>query len=395
MLSLITGPNGSGKTLYALHQIVQELLKGQRYIVTSIAIDLPALSQYLSHKYQNNPVDVFARVYKLQNLEQMRQFWRYTGPFTWTEYGIEANDLGNYGGPKWQAFVPPTLYVLEELQVTFNSREWGKTAREFTDFQTQHRHFGHDVLGLTPALSLIEKQFRVLCGECVVLKNLYQSRVGIWKHSRKINYRVFSNAPPMPGEIPSFTGDMFIDAKGLAGCYDTSGGIGHAGGRSADKGKESGGIPWKYGVLGALLLAFLIWFGLTRGMHALNKQSAKGYLKHATGTPQNQPPPRPDQDAVQAQHQQNQTKPGLATIDTKAEMPLIIGWGAIGYNGHAPASWRVNTDQGYGYATSVIPVMDGVLIDGTKYARKTPARPSQAVTNRFSGPAPGRIRIQP
>lgn len=394
MLTLVTGPNGSGKSQFAMRLIVEELRKGTRYIVTSVCVKLPELSEYMSRKFPSEKVDVYSRVFVLTEMEQLRHFWRYTGPFKWGEYGAEAVDLGEYGGAAWQAYVPPTLYVLEELQVTFNSRDWAKTAKEFTAFQTQHRHFGHDVVGITPALALVEKQFRILCGECVVLRNLYQARAGIWKHSRKIIYRKYANAPPLPGEAPTEAGDFTIDILGLANCYDTSGGIGHAAGRVADKGKESKGIPWKWGIAAAVVAGVVVFFGMRQVLHGAAGYGKAKWLTHpgatVAGSGKSAEPVsvQTDQDQRRADaygkvveglkayvREHSRASGGVGSElryapieEVNTNLPVLVAYGGLTRKGAKEGSWVLVCESGRKFQGSeVLEVPQGLRVDGTLY----------------------------
>jgi len=261
MLTICVGPNGSGKSLWAVTQLIIELRRTKRQIVTSLALDLPRLNEYLQAKYPDEELDVFGRVLVI-NKSQMGTFWRFRGVARqWGEYGPEPIQLGPFGGEDWQIADGGVCYILDEAQTVFNARNWQKTGDEFVNFQSQHRKLTSDVIAITPASSLLEKQFRVLAGECVALSNLYQKAQGIWKAPRKIVYRVYENCPPLPGEEPMHKGDFKIDAKGIASCYRTQDGVGIVGGQ-ADKGKEAKGIPWYYAFVAAGCGALVLWYGI-------------------------------------------------------------------------------------------------------------------------------------
>lgn len=399
MLTLVTGPNGSGKSLYAVRRIVEELRHGTRYIITSCVLDVAKLSEYISRKYPGERIDVQGRVWVMRTVEQMQHYWRYRGPITWSEYGSEATDLGEYGNARWQGTVTPTLYVLEELQTCFNSREWQKTAKEFTAYQTQHRHFGDDVIGVTPALSLVEKQFRLLCGECVTLRNLYQAKAGIWKHSRKIIYRTFMNAPPLPGEAPTDSGSFEIDAAGIAGCYDTSGGIGHAAGRVADKGKESKGIPWKMGIAAAAVAGIVCFFGLRAGMHkaaGYGKAKWLGRPAVAAAAPVRESKERApglvalDRTIAAEPGQlgpQGRIWGGTAQLEYSTNLPTVASWGGYRQKGSEFGRYLVVTTEGVSFeALQVYTVAQGLMVDG-KLFRFEPANGGQWGVSLRSGRA--------
>lgn len=268
MLTIVVGPNGSGKSLWCLHQIVFFLRRDplKRKIVTSVAVDPAKLNDYCQRHYGEEAPDVTTRLI-LINKDQQRTFWRYRSQEYDGEYGIQLSPRGPFGDGSWQCHDGGIIYILDEAQTTFGAREWTKTGPEFCSYQSQHRHFSDDVIAVTPATALLDKQFRVLAGECVVLSNLYKLKVGIVKAPRQIRYQVYQNAPPAPAETPLSSGTLHIDGKGLAGCYDTAAGLGHIGGGQADKGQESKGLPFWTLFVGLFVALVVSYFVLTQFLH--------------------------------------------------------------------------------------------------------------------------------
>lgn len=261
--------------MWAVSQVIKLLLHDSRAIVTSLSLDLVRLNEYLQGKYKEQAPDVFRRV-TLIDKEQAKTYWRCRGVKVSTEYGWEPVMLGPYGDPTWNEanLAHGVVYVLDEVQRTFGAREWQKTGPEFLSYQAQHRHYGDDVIAITPSSSLIDKQFRLLSGECVVLKNFYKVKVGWLKAPRRIIYQVFENCPPMPGETATQSGSFTIDAEGLASCYNTAAGLGVVGGQ-ADKGREAKGIPWYYVIPGGIAAGLLIWFILSSALNGTVKWGLK------------------------------------------------------------------------------------------------------------------------
>lgn len=252
-LSLIYGRNGSGKSLFAMHLLVEELLRSNRPIMTTLAVDCEALQAYMNRDFERGRgmlVDVHGRVRVLTE-EELGFFWRHRGQ----DEFHKPIDRGPFGGSDW-VHDGGCCFILDEVQMGFSARSWRERGPEFLQYQPQHRHFGDDVIAITPHPALVEKGFRILCGECVVLSNWYKLSFKGVKLPGRIVWRRYINCPPQPGEIPSETGKIFLDARGLAACYDTSAGVGVIGGGAADKGQRAKGIPWKMAV--AVLVAALI-----------------------------------------------------------------------------------------------------------------------------------------
>lgn len=298
MLTICVGPNGSGKSLWAVHQLVKFLRdeKETRPIVTSLPLDMERLNEYVQQQMGEKAPAVFSRVIRI-GPEEQRIFWRHRGiKLDWTdgtddgEWGWKPIVLGPFGDSTWKGEPGPgqgVIYILDEIQNTFGARSWQQTGPEFVAYQTQHRKFGDDTIAISPASALIEKQFRLLCKECVVLHNMYQERIGWVKAPRKIVYRTFQNCPPAIGEDHTTKGEFRIDREGLASCYRTEEGLGVVGRGNADKGKESKGLPvWAmFTLLGVGCL--FAWLVISQGMKfASKKATAKLALPKAVVTTQ-------------------------------------------------------------------------------------------------------------
>lgn len=262
MLTIVLGPNGSGKSLYGMHQLVRILTTTNRMIVTTLAVNLSLLNEYLQKI--GKPADVLNRVLVIDKA-QLKTFWRYRGVLPDGEYGMAPVVAGKFGDESWSSVPHGIFYILDEIQVAFGAREWTSTGPEFVAYQSQHRKLGDDVMAISPASSLIEKQFRVLSHETIALSNQYNVKVGIFTAPKKIIYKIYSNCPPVPNEPSLGGGNIYIDATGLAACYNTAAGLGIVG-STADKGRSVKGVPWWTIIPGALVAAVVVYFGLSYAM---------------------------------------------------------------------------------------------------------------------------------
>lgn len=248
MLTIIIGRVGSGKSLFALAWLVRELRQTCRQIVTSLAIDLSRLNEWFQNKYPNENVDVIGRITIIEP-EQMPQFWRCRGQIGFNRIPIWR---GPFGDHSWGWPDDGVCYIIDEGQTAFGARNWQATGPEATNYLTQHRKAGDDVMVISPAAALLDKQFRILAAECIVLDNWYKKKLGLFRAPRRIVYRTFANCPPERTEDSIARGSLTIDAQGLAACYRTEQGMGIVG-RLADKGQIAKGIPW-YGVFALIAL---------------------------------------------------------------------------------------------------------------------------------------------
>lgn len=376
MLTICVGPNGSGKSLWAMHMVERALLKDNRRIVTSLSVDVGRLNEYMQQRHGDAVPDVCQRVMRI-NGEQMKRFWAHRRAGWDGDYGIIPECKGPFGGPGWQSaeqIGDGVLFILDEVQTVFGARDWQKTGPEFVAYQSQHRKLGDDVIAITPSSSLIDKQFRLLCGECVVLQNLYMLKVGIIKAPRKIVFRQYQNCPPAPGEEALQKGDISIDAVGLASCYRTQEGLGIVG-KTADIGREPKGVPWWMMFPAAAAAGLLAWFGVTRLTHAavnlgLRKMNVEGGQKAAAAIKDLAPagvnlpgfgnlPSLPPPGAVVFQQT---PKP----VEVKLQTSTNDVW--TGYGG-TPGAWTVQTPEGDVFGTNLVVRGGELVLDGEHFRR--------------------------
>lgn len=278
MLTVILGRVGSGKSLYAMHLLIEELRHSQRHIVTTLSVDKAKLNDYVQRKYAKEDLDVCGRIHRLTK-EELRHFWRCRGL---SPVGVPLY-RGPFGDSTWAYPDSGIAYFLDEAQEGFNARAWAATGVEFTSYGTQHRKLGDDVIAITPASGLLDKQFRMLCGECVTLENWYTRKLGWFRAPRMITWRKWLNCPPDQSESAVQSGRIYIDAAGLASCYCTEEGVGIVG-RGADKGKVAKGVPWYMVFLIIAFVGFCAWSASALAMRAVSHRAGTT-LQRSVGPP--------------------------------------------------------------------------------------------------------------
>lgn len=181
MITIIEGIPGSGKTYYA----VRELVQGEHYyyekVYTNIKLNLP----YIKLKYP----ELYKKI----------------------EY-IGADEIENLGA--WAQDKSNCLIILDEVQIYYNSREWQKRNKEFLEFLTQHRKQGVDLWVITQDKKNIDTQFRRLAGIIVQCVNASQLEVFIFRLPNFFIVKKFS------GGVRAGT-EFFKLSKKIALCYDT------------------------------------------------------------------------------------------------------------------------------------------------------------------------------
>ena len=269
MISIVTGRTGSGKTTFAIIQIVKELVFGTRVIVTNVALRLDKLADYIRLTYK---LEIDGdRVVQLDiKDDRLKFYWRIRS---------KDRELGEFGGADWQNPGPGVFFVIDEIQSAFSAREWGKHSGECGQYGAQQRKLGDDSICISPHPALIDKLFRILSNECVILDNWYHRRVRWFRAPRKIVWHAYTNCPPQVGEEPVATGHFLIDPDGVSGCFDTAAGAGLIG-QTADIGKVEKGISVTAILPAVLVCGVLVFVGirwlshraLEKGRHVVGSQ---------------------------------------------------------------------------------------------------------------------------
>jgi hypothetical protein len=260
MIHFIVGKPGGGKTYYSVRQICHELMHGDRFIVTNVALNLEELAEFC-HKECSEPVDISGRVRILNELES-QQFWIYEGPGRECR-GRHVVSEGNLR-VDYPDFSTRTgkgvLYVIDEVHVHFGARQWQKTSSDCTHYQTQHRKLGDDVLLVTQHPEQVDKAFRRLAQDYTVIRYLANERILGFNVGRVFRRATYLDVKTKGDNQPAQeTGYFRMEVGRYAKLYNTHAGVGIVG-RTDIKERHGTGRPlW---MLGLLILAVLagIWF---------------------------------------------------------------------------------------------------------------------------------------
>jgi len=247
MLHAIAGLPGGGKSQYALRFVViPELVHGTRVIITNLPIKLGNLNEYLQKHYPDKLIDVLTRIRILTD-DQLAKFYCYRST---TEFDIPIPIKGQR--PDFARGVGPgVVYVIDEVQNIFSARNWADTGVDVLYYNSQHRHMGDDVYWITQAVNNVDKHFRSVTQDYRYCRNNRLEKVmGIFRRGE--NFKTYLYREPLPEKggwarapIPDDTSTFSLDIE-AANCYDTSGGVGLAGGGQADMGARVKGIPWMW-----------------------------------------------------------------------------------------------------------------------------------------------------
>lgn len=276
--------------MYAVKMVLNELINGSRVIITNLSLKLDALNEYIQKNYTAANVNLHERVRLISENEMGRFFtirpYPSVGPKLLTKEEWQSGKLPDYTG----VCDPGVLYVLDEIHIKFNARQWMLTGQDVLFYLSQHRKLGDDVICITQAVQNVDKQFRSVTQDYTYIRNLGKVRVSFIRLP-SIFIRQTYASPPGGNEQPIESGTFRLDVSGLGSLYDTAAGVSIVGKAGADTGERQKGLPW-WGFLILVGLFCAVVFGLAPKL--LAGYFTKG-LPAKGGTPQqfkqtNQPP---------------------------------------------------------------------------------------------------------
>lgn len=253
----ISGKPGGGKSLYAVKLIIEELLHGNRTVITNVPLILGKLNEYLQHNYPNHNIDLHTRV-RLLSDEEAGKFWTIRpegskGAAVLSKEQWQQGERPDYAGVTDGG----VLYAIDEVHNYFNARHWMETGRDVLFYLSQHRKLGDTVVCITQHIGNVDKQFRSVAQDYTYLRNMRKQKVGMFKLPGIFVRRTYPE-PATPTSVASETGTFRLDVSGIASCYDTAQGV-SIHGRHADKREENKGIHWLVPVVGVPLVLFAIY----------------------------------------------------------------------------------------------------------------------------------------
>jgi zona occludens toxin len=187
MIYLIEGVPGSGKTFYGMKKhLIPAFKKGQN-IFTNISglkpLNICALYDVPVEYVEN------IRFAKPSDIDKVRGFFDYSTPSN-------------------------SLIIVDELQNYYNSRDFKEGhARGVIDYLTQHRHYGHTIVGITQSIESVDITFRRNAAQVFRLTNM--GYIGL-QSKAKVHY--FESADTT--RSPIATSVISYDSK-VFKCYES------------------------------------------------------------------------------------------------------------------------------------------------------------------------------
>lgn len=271
MIRIFLGKPGGGKSYDALRDLVEEAVHGTRRIFTNLAIDIPALCQYIHDKYPYADFDCHKRL-RILSREECTKFYliREMGTgYTYPERTKEQESAND-----WWSVKPEhndCYYVIDEAHIFFDAREWAASGRSLSYYNSQHRKFNDEVVFVTQFLDLLDKRVRGFAQEF-----WYHQNNGLVKFATYFSmpsYFVVDvySKPKTDGpakESAESTTRFRLDPQ-LAACYDTSAGVGITGRKQPEKQRKKGlalywlSVPFAAAVLLAFYAPEAMYSGIT------------------------------------------------------------------------------------------------------------------------------------
>lgn len=257
MIRIFLGKPGGGKSYGALKDIVDEIVLGQRVVVTNLAIDVGALSAWIQKNYPDADFDPVKRIRLLTDAETKR-FWLYRGPRKKVDESTADPTIEGHFGvvPKHMLGV---LYVIDECHIHFDARSWKENGLQLTFYDSQHRKYNDEVIFVTQFLDLVDKRVKGFAQDYVYFVNNGLQR--FMTHFRMPKYFTVKTytRPQADGprkDTPQAATRYQLDVT-LASCYDTSAGVGIPG-RGKHEVARIKGVPIYWIAVPILLLAFVL-----------------------------------------------------------------------------------------------------------------------------------------
>ena len=282
----VSGKKGGGKSYYTMKLICEELVFGDRPVLTNMSIKWPQFMEYLDTQYPSRKSDWFKRILILDR-DECYHFWRYrmdtAGRKAKLTVGKSARIIEGRSVEDFQIDTPDhstgdrgIFYVIDEAQNFFSSyADWKDIGPEAMWYSEQERKWGDDELMVSPGGLRIVKAWRDQGQEFHYLRNWAKERLSRFRGPGYFQRTIMNK--PATGTMTDIQArvDYFRLDKRLADCYDTNAGVGVVGVRG-DLGKVAKGVSLMWIIPALALLGFMVW----KAPDLLAYGFVKGFTQH-------------------------------------------------------------------------------------------------------------------
>lgn len=310
MFVMLEGKKGSGKTLLTMRRlIIEEILRGDRVVMTNVPILFDNLDGYLRVRYGfkgDTRGTVYQRVQMIPE-KHIREFFLYRpGGYVVRKITDEESDFiegmqrldfrrcvhEETGEVRNMTELPSALYIIDEIGVMYDSRDWKALPWGFSFYAAQERKAGDDTVFVCQDRNTVDKRIRTqYINEYWCVRNLGKESWWGFKLPGRFVLTTYYKEP-RPGRLPDGLPETFtLDVDGLCTTYDTNRGVGFQGKAAKGEKDRRKGIRWYWGPVLLVGLFALICFALIKGTNFMARKS----FEAATGKPV---PARPSASAV-------------------------------------------------------------------------------------------------
>jgi hypothetical protein len=299
MITFVTGEKGCGKSTFGTEQLVEELRRTRRPIVTSLAIELDpwvdetgkapcGLLKGLHQKF-GDTFDAERRIFLLDE-EGVKRFFACRPLIPREDFRPrKVKWLKQVGeGPNsrfvLEKWAHGCCYIIDEVQETFKASTWRALEGETSGWAAAERRAGDEAWLLTQVLGNVAKPLRVQGNRLYYLVNHGHKQWFKFHMPRRITWAMYSSVENYGAEQAVDYGTLKYDRVWLQSLYNTSRGHGVVQTQAADIGRVAPGFSiWWIpvgGFVGCVLLGFMLHYGFI----ALNFGSRK-VIGNVLGSP--------------------------------------------------------------------------------------------------------------
>jgi len=258
MISIFYGQPGAGKSFGALQsKLVDELIYGDRLIVTNLPVDLGRLNAWCQKNHPWWTEDINQRV-RIVTEDDTATFYCFR---TVGMPPLECPDREASLAGKHVAYQPGdkgVMYIIDEAHIKFDAREWKDAGPELTFYCSQHRKMNDDVTFITQHPDMLNNRLRMLAQQYWSFNNHGMEK--LLTYFRKPSFFTVEIHRKMPTGLnppPAEETRRYKLNKSLADCYDTSAGVGITGQRKPEQ-KAKGGINVLWILIPLLVGAYVL-----------------------------------------------------------------------------------------------------------------------------------------
>lgn len=286
-IEFIVGKPGGGKSMTATKAIVDELLNGDRPIVTNLALNLSRLQEYI---HELGGKTCVAQRVRLLTHEEVFRFYCIRGHEVELSEPVRGQDLFDFSASQnHPESAGGVFYVIDECHNYFSTKAKIDEDSPMFKWASQHRKLKDYCYFVTQSVENVHAKVRRLAQQFHYIRNLRKETFRGFRRGDGFQRIVYLSIPTSSANIPVHDEKFKLDCAGLASCYFTAGGVGVKATGNADGGFQKKGLHMRWIwvafvviVLAASLLIFVIPWALGRGAKKLIEKEPPAAAAPAT-----------------------------------------------------------------------------------------------------------------